>query len=119
MAHQRVTDEERHGGDVMSDKESDELRRLSARTRTYVAAMVLSFCLHGAFLVNALRSEGSLERGSSGESSSSSRSPGSSSPECGRAASPGVTGVCVGASPEMTVDRRSVRLGPGTGTCHS
>lgn len=43
----------------MNDRQSDE-RRLSARTRTYVAAMVMSFFLQGAFLVNALRSEESL-----------------------------------------------------------
>ncbi|MFM2719778.1 hypothetical protein [Microbacterium mcarthurae (nom. nud.)] len=44
----------------MNDEEGSELRRLSARTRTYVAAMVLSFFLQGAFLVNAVRSEESL-----------------------------------------------------------
>lgn len=44
----------------MNDRQSDE-RRLSARIRTYVAAMVLSFFLQGAFLANALRSGGSLE----------------------------------------------------------
>jgi hypothetical protein len=44
----------------MSSGVSDELDRLAKRIRTYVIAMILSFFLQGAFLVNALQSDEAL-----------------------------------------------------------